>query len=128
MKKLFVGDKLRLYYWLHTKSGSGPANLPEIEKGEYGYELQAGQTLFAIRYEYTNYDCFFGCKIQEILVDGMTITSFIPEQKDVFVPWTKEFAIGYGINPKIVLASLYVAPCEALFEKNALSDILSGVS
>lgn len=119
------GNKLRLYYWMTTRSGSGPCNLPEIEKGEYGYDLQSGQEVFALRYEHTNLECYFGCVIHEVTEEGLLMSSATPKERVLFIPWEKEFPIPAPKGP-ITKCNLYVEPCEMLFEKNKMTDILSG--
>lgn len=117
------GKNLRLCYWSETRTGSGPANLIEIEKEEYGYELNLGQEVYAVRYENTNRECYFHCKVLEVNDDGILILPYVPKEIEVFVPWVKEFNM---INGSIEKCNLYIEPCERLFEKNKLIDILAG--
>lgn len=120
-----TGESLCLYYWQYTKSGGGPANLPEIQKEEYGYELQPGQTLFAIRYNKSNLECYFGCKVHDVSNDGLLISSDIPARTGIMIPWVKEFPVPAPFGKK-VMCDLFIEPCECLFEQNKLIDILKG--
>lgn len=120
-----TGKNLRLYYWLSTRTGYGPANIPEIEKEEYGYELQPGQNIYTIRYENVNREVYFYCKILDVNEEGILISSIIPETINKFVPWVKKFPIPFP-NGEVKECDLYIEPCEQLFEKNKLNDILTG--
>ncbi len=123
---MFVtGKNLRLYYWQNKNSGGCIVNIPEIEKEEYGYEVQPGQTLFAIRYDKTNLESYFRCKVLDVNDEGILISSFIPERTKILVPWIKEFPVPASSSKK-VMCDLYIEPCEHLFEKNRLVDILKG--
>lgn len=122
---IISGKNLRLYYWMYTKSGGGPANLPEIEKEEYGYELLPGKILCALRYDMTNLECYFRCKVLDANDEGLLIASFIPERQQIFVPWVKVFPVPAPKGP-LIKCDLYIEPCECLYEKNKLEDILKG--
>lgn len=122
---IISANRLRLYYYKYSKTHSGFCNLPEIEKGEYGYNLQQGQEILVLRYEHTNLECFFRCLIHDVTEEGLLISSFIPERKELFVPWTKEFPIPAPKGP-MTKCNLFVEPCDMLFEQNKMADIISG--
>lgn len=97
---------------------------PEIEKGEYGYRLTVGQQLQAIRYHGTNYDIFVEPRVLEIRTDGLVVTHLLQKEGEdpVFCPYKKELPNGGVYAPR----DLYIEPCEHLYEKNKLDDVLSG--
>jgi|GEM_PF-2359787 len=118
-------DRLKLYYRDRPGKGlSGYCNIPEIEKGEYGYILEAGQEVYALRYDLTNIEWYFNCKIYEITNEGLVISAPLQKVEKKFVPWEKEFPIPPPNGP-ITKCNLYVEPCDTLFEKNRLPDIIS---
>ena len=96
----------------------------EIEKGQYGYRLTVGQQLHAIRYHGTNYDIFVLPKVVEIRPDGLVVTNLLQRngEKPILCPWKKELPSG-GVYK---IRDLYIEPCEHLYEKNRLADVLAG--
>ena len=116
-------DLLRLYYWGYSRTGGGPSNLPEIESGEYGYNLEPGQQVFAIRYYGTNMELYFNADILEISDEGIKIKENLLKGEEVFCPWVKEFPSLYD---RKIMCQLYIEPCEELYEKNKLKDVLAG--
>lgn len=96
----------------------------EIEKGQYGYRLTVGQQLHSIRYRGTNYDIFVNPKVEDIREDGLLVTHLLQDrgQGAVLCPWQKELPSG-GIYE---MRDLYVVPCEPLYEKHRLADVLTG--
>lgn len=113
---LISGKNLRLYYRIYTKSGSGLANIPEIEKEDYGYELLPGQKVYSIRYDgnLVNKEIYIHPTIVSIDENGIGIKDDLLNKNAKKLPWSK-----YGCN-------LYVEPCECLYEKNILENILKG--
>lgn len=96
----------------------------EIEKGQYGYRLTVGQQLQAIRYRGTNYDIFVQPTVVEIRPDGLMVTHLLKKNGEgaVFCPYRKELPNGGVYAPR----DLYIEPCEHLYEKNRLADVLAG--
>lgn len=121
---IITGEKLRLYYHGYYKSNGYLINLKEIENEQYGYNLIPGQKLFAIRYEKTNLECYFRCKVLNINDEGLLISTAYPET-NVFLPWEKDFPVP-AYSKTLTKCNLYIEPCECLFEKNKLVDILKG--
>lgn len=118
-------NRLKLYYWDASAKGyPGPCNLPEIEKGEYGYDLQPGQKVFALRYNNSNTVVAFNVSIKEVVTDGVYIyDSLVQRPSNIrFFPWIQKLPNGN----KLVDCQLYIEPCECLYEKNTLRDILNG--
>ncbi len=121
---IIKGDKLKLLYKVKGRDGmTCYDNLPEIEKGEWGYKLEAGQRVYAIRYHGTGMELYFDARITHVDNKGITVDSFFcmnPGEPPIFVPWEKEFKqLG-----KSVICKAYIEPCVALFEKNNMDDIL----
>lgn len=112
---IISGKNLKLNFWGWAKGGWGFANLDEIEKGKYGYNLQPGQIIANIRYDgkFANTDSYWRCKIIHVCKQGLTILPGY-DKFIMFLPWEIE-----GEN-------LMVMPCEHLYEKNKLNDILDG--
>ncbi|MGE4282304.1 MAG: hypothetical protein AB7G87_01145 [Clostridia bacterium] len=122
---IISGNNLRLCYWKRTKSGSGYVNLPEIETGVYGYDLQSGQKIFRLAYDNTNLERYFDCLIHDVNEQGVLISHFLSkDEKRTFVPWAKEFPCPAPNGP-VVKCELYIEPCEYLYELNLMRDILS---
>jgi len=125
---IISGNRLRLYYWLTTRTGSGYCNLPEIEKGQYGYDLQPGQTVCALRYDKSNALMVFDATVKEVNGKGILVSyrqrkqSGCYEDAEIFLPWKHNLL---NAN-KLIPCNLYVEPCDWLFEKNRMADILSG--
>ena len=119
---IIAGKNLRLYYWVKAKYCYD--NFPEIAKGQYGYILQPGQKVAALRYENTNQECYFECTIIEVSEEGVLIKDYRNEYP-VFVPWVKWFPIPAPNGP-IVKCHLYVEPCDSLAERYSLKEILTG--
>ena len=115
---------ISLCYMDRTGSCGGYRIFPEIEKGKYGYRLTVGQKLQAIRYHGTNYDIFVNPKVVEIRPDGLMVTHLLQKEGEgpVFCPYKKELPNGGVYAPR----DLYIEPCEHLYEKNKLADVLSG--
>lgn len=113
-----------LCYMDRTGSWGGFREFREIEKGQYGYRLTVGQQLHAIRYHGTNYDIFVNPKVVEIRPDGLVVTHLMEKNGEgpVFCPYQKELPSG-GVY---ATRDLYIEPCEHLYEKNKLADILAG--
>lgn len=117
-------------------------NLPEIEKEQYGYDLQPGQILVALRYHGSNMEVHFhvvvhyaddtGVYISDSMMHDITIRQIeklhperIKEDSGktiIFVPWEAKL-LSAG---KLVDCDLYIEPCDTLYEKNKLEDILAG--
>lgn len=115
---------LSLCYMDRRGSWPGLREFSEIEKGEYGYRLAVGQQLHAIRYHETNYDFFVSPKVVEIRPDGLVVTHALQRSGEgpILCPWKKELPSG-GIYE---MRDLYIEPCEHLYEKNRLADVLAG--
>ena len=97
----------------------------EIEKKEYGYRLTEGQKLVGIRYRGSNYDYFVHPTIKEIRKDGLMITHLLQEKEEapIFVPFIKNLL---GVGGRYKLREMYIEPCDKLYEKNKLKDVLEG--
>lgn len=123
---IICGEQLALY-WRNPKRGiCGCFEIfKEIEKGEYVYNLEPSQTVYAIRYNGTNLECYFDCKILEVSEQGVMITSWSTKNENKFLPWNKDFHCP-AYSKDLTSCSLKIEPCDELFEKNTLSDILSG--
>ncbi|MHC1681359.1 MAG: hypothetical protein AB6733_00100 [Clostridiaceae bacterium] len=102
---IISGDNLKLYCYNHSYSGF--ENLREIEKGEYGYNLQPGQTIKELRYQ-GNPRVYCHCKIVKV------------DEISLIIEPNVEFAWTMGGK------KLEVSPCAYLYERNKLSDILNG--
>lgn len=121
---IITGEKLRLYYYQCSRSGGCLVNLPEIEKELYGYELTPGQIIYAIRYSSTNEECYYRSKILAIKDEGLLILEYWTK-KEMLLPFNKKFNIPKS-SKNLKECELYLEPCEHLFEKNNLIDILNG--
>lgn len=121
---ILLWPNVSLCYMDRTGSWGGYRVFPEIEKGKYGYRLTVGQKLHAIRYHGTNYDIFVEPRVVEIRPDGLVVTHLLQKQGEgpVFCPYKKELPAG-GVYE---LRDLYIEPCEHLYEKNRLADVLAG--
>jgi len=116
-------NRLRLYYWNRdTRGFPGPCNLPEIEKGEYGYILEPGQKLNVLRYEGSNREMYIHPVVEKVDEEGIYLLKHFFGGK-TFVPWKKELP---NHKNELELYELFIEPCEILFEKNKMKDILSG--
>lgn len=115
---------VELCYMDRGGSWPGLQVFPEIEKGQYGYRLTAGQQLHSIRYRGTNYDIFVNPKVEEIQEDGLLVTHLLQNRDEgaVLCPWQKSLPSGGVYKTR----DLYVVPCEPLYEKNRLADVLAG--
>lgn len=113
-----------LCYMDRSGSWGGLREFRELEKGQYSYRLTVGQQLQAIRYRGTNYDIFVQPTVVEIRPDGLVVTHLLQKNGEglVFCPYRKELPSG-GVY---ALRDLYIEPCEHLYEKNKLADILAG--
>lgn len=113
-----------LSYMDYRGGWPGLREFSEIEKGQYGYRLTVGQQLHAIRYHGTNYDIFVSPRIVDIRPDGLVVTHALQRgaEKPIFCPWKKELPNG-GVYK---MRDLYIEPCEHLYEKNRLADVLAG--
>jgi hypothetical protein len=101
---IISGKNLKLY----CSNGNSTFDvLPEIEKAEYGYELQPGQKIYSIKYS-GHYISHLSHTIREV-----SEISIITDD-GIEYPW------------KMANMDLEVEPCENLYEKNKLRDILSG--
>lgn len=96
----------------------------ELENGQYGYRLTVGQQMQSIRYHGTNYDIFVQPKVLEIRQEGLVVTHLLQEEgkEPILCPWQKELPNGGAYK----LRDLYIVPCEHLYEKNRLADVLAG--
>ena len=115
---------ISLYYMDRSGGWGGLREFREIEKGQYGYRLTVGQQLQAIRYRGTNYEIFVRPTVVEIRQDGLVVTHLLKKNGEgpVFCPYRKELPSGGVYAPR----DLYIEPCEHLYEKNKLADILAG--
>lgn len=76
-----------MHYWHRVDKGySGPYNLPEIEKEEYGYILEPGQTISGLRYERSNKEIYIHPVIEKVDDEGIYISKHL-EGGSAFVPW-----------------------------------------
>lgn len=121
---ILTWPNISLCYMDRRGSWPGLREFSEIEKGEYGYRLTVGQQLHAIRYHGTNYDFFVRPKIVEIRPDGLVVTHALQrsDEMPILCPWKKELPNG-GVYE---IRDLYIEPCEHLYEKSKLADILAG--
>jgi hypothetical protein len=112
---LISGKNLKLYF---NNGYEQLENLPEIEKAEYGYDLQPGQKIYSLSYTSSptgrGVIRTFGCTIEEVDDISIKITNYESKEKPI------EFAWSMGGR------TLEVTPCEHLYEKNKLKDILAG--
>lgn len=128
--------------YVDHKNGPVHKEFPEIAKGAYAYRLSVGDKIPAIRYRDTNYDFFHGVTVVEIREDGLVITAennYVEvkewnkentayrlckrrEQAPFFVPFKKWLPDADWYMER----DMYIEPCESLYERNRLSDILSG--
>jgi hypothetical protein len=112
---IISGDNLKLY---HSCGNGCIDNLKEIEKAEYGYDLQPGQKIYSLSYTSSPTSRgvirTFGCAVEE--VDEVSVK--IANRESPGCPI--EFAWEMGGR------KLEVTPCEHLYEKNRLKDILAG--
>ena len=115
---------ISLCYMDRSGSWGGFREFREIEKGQYGYRLEVGQQLKAIRYRGTNYDIFVCPTVVEIRSDGLLVSHLCQERDRglILCPWRKELPSG-GVYK---MRDLYIEPCEHLYEKNRLADVLAG--
>lgn len=123
-EKLLTYPNVMLNYAAKSRTGTGFGEIQEIINRKYGYILKPGQILKTIRYHDVNYDIFVNPTVIEILKDGLIITHLLQTAEDtpIFVPFQKSLpAAG-----KYEAREMYVEPCECLYEKNKLSDVLSG--
>lgn len=113
-----------LTYMEHRNGMSCFAEFREIERSQYGYRLTVGQELHAIRYHGTNYDIFVSPVVVEIRQEGLVVAHLLQKEgaKPILCPWQKELPNG-GVYK---LRDLYIEPCEHLYEKNRLADVLAG--
>ena len=113
-----------LTYMEHRNGMSCFAEFREIERSQYGYRLTVGQELHAIRYHGTNYDIFVSQVVVEIRQEGLVVAHLLQKEgaKPILCPWQKELPNG-GVYK---LRDLYIEPCEHLYEKNRLADVLAG--
>ena len=63
---IISGEHLKLHYWMTTRSGSGFANYPEVEKGQVRLSVGAGADHIEIRYEGSNQVCAFNCIVEDV--------------------------------------------------------------
>lgn len=101
---------------MYTKSGGGSVNVPEIEKEEYGYELFPGQKVYLVRYDsyLINKEMYIYPTIAVVDKNGIKIKDDLLSTSPIWLPWVKDEC------------NLYIEPCEVLYERNRLEDILSG--
>lgn len=115
---------ISLCYMDRSGTWGGFREFREIEKGQYGYRLEVGQQVHAIRYRGTNYDIFVQPTVLEIRPDGLVVSHLLQKngEEPVFCPYRKELPCG-GVYK---MRDLYIEPCEHLYEKNRLADVLAG--
>lgn len=108
-----------LTYYDQKTGGFG--TIPEIEKRKWGYRLTVGQKLSRIRYRESNRGIYILPTVKEIREDGLVVTHLLGKG-EVFVPFV-QLLLGVGGS---CYRDMYIEPCEPLFEKNKMVDIVSG--
>lgn len=121
-EKLLIYPEVELNYMEMCRDGRRRyETLPEIVNGDYGYILRPGQLIKELRYRDTNYGCKFHVYVREIMEAGIVVQRRMGDKPE-FVPWIDELPNG-GVYD---LRKLYIVPCDELYEKNSVEDILSG--
>jgi hypothetical protein len=112
---LISGKNLKLYF---NNGYEQLENLPEIEKCEYGYNLHPGQKIYSLSYSSSSTSRgvirTFNCEIVEVDEVSVKITNHESKEKPIEFAWSMGGRI------------LEVTPCEHLYQKNKLKDILAG--
>lgn len=113
---------IALYYYVSKDFNF--RQVPNLEN--YGYRLTVGQKLKCIRYHDSNAEMFVNPVIKEITEDGLYITHLMGggenHEEIVFVPFRKSLPNNHIYE----MRDMYIEPCEHLYEKNNMEDILSG--
>ncbi len=111
---------IALYY--HDKKDFCLRQVPGLEK--YGYRLTVGQELKVIRYHGSNAEMFIAPIIRETTEEGLHITHMLGKDREeiVFVPFKKLLPN----NQIYEMRDMYIEPCEQLYDRNNMEDILSG--
>lgn len=146
MKEIYLKyPNISISYRMDGAVGSCFTEFKEIAKGEYEYKLSVSDKVKCIRYRDTNYDCFFGVTIVDILEDGLMITASgggpaeelkvwnkehtayrietvrAPGDIPFFVPFKKWLPAAFEYRER----DMYIEPCEYLYEKNRFADVLA---
>lgn len=121
-EKLLIYPEVELNYMEMCRDGRRRyETLPEIVNGDYGYILRPGQLIKELRYRDTNYGCKFHVYVREIMEEGIVVQRWMGEKPE-FLPWIYELPNGGVYDWR----KLYIVPCDELYEKNSVEDILSG--
>ena len=134
---IISGEHLKLHYWMTTRSGSGFANYPEVEKGKYGYRLEPGQTISEIRYAGSNQVCAFNCIVEDVddkyltvkahdyykfVMDGRRMISMSKEDETVIMPWVDDLYNG----GELIKCKMQIMPCNTVYQYWPIEDLLTG--
>ena len=115
---LIDNKNFRLYYWDTTGKNIGFA---PINTSKYAYKLEPNQKLRVIRFDGSNAEMYVHPTVLEVSNDGILITHLLSKQP-TFVPWVKSLP-NAGIFEN---RDMFIVPCEYLYEKNKMEDILTG--
>lgn len=139
-KTVITATHLMVAYHVFACHGlpyGGFANLREVEKGKVGYILAVGQIVESYRYTEENRTLGFHVRIDGISDKGVVFSEhkFHHEQIDgewqnwtewvnpVLRPWVKETILCSG---KKVQSDLYIQPCDELYEKPYINELVEG--
>ncbi len=119
-EKLLTYPNVELHYRVHAQKGRMGCYdvISDVEDGKYGYRLKVGQRLYAMRYRGTNHNCRFHVVVKEITDEGILVEDY---KETILMPWVCDLPNGGVVKPR----KLYIEPCDCLFEKNSMEDILS---
>lgn len=112
---------LDLFY--HNKKKACFDKYKEIQRGQIGYELEVGQSIYCLTYSGMSSNRFikYFCNILDIDGKGILFTDW--DGVEVFYQWDFNCKNYLG---KIEKMKLIIRPCDYLFEKYPIKKLIKG--